>query len=282
MRGEAIVQLVHGTGRGGVRHREAVLRALTGNDEALLAECPAILSPAACATELLAVATQRIGTAGPVDRAMVADLALGDRERLLLTLCGMTFGAALDLVACCPECGAASDVEVRIADILGATPPPAADTMALWPETTEGRWHLRFRLPTGRDQEIAAAAPDRAEAVAALMADCVVSCTDPAGVARGPEEAVQRFGGLLGAAFERMDPGVEAMTVIDCGECGVSSPALLDAFAILHTGLARGERVGGDTYLMARHYHWSERDILALPIARRRRYLNLVAGEAGQ
>lgn len=304
MRDTAIVQLVHGLRHGdaveGLRHgdavesfyngdagdREAALRPLTGNDECLLAECPERLTPAACATALLAAATQRIGRLAPVDPEMAARLTLGDRERLLLALCSMTFGATLDLVARCPACGGLADVEVPVDDILGATLRPAnsgaiTGALELWPEDADGRWHIQFRLPTGRDQEIAAATADRRAAVAALTAACVLSCTSADGGAQPAEVAASRFGNALGAAFEQHDPAVEAMTAIDCAECGAASPALLDAFAILHAGLARGERVLGETWLMARNYHWSETDILALPIARRRRYLEIAAARAG-
>ncbi|MGO4837997.1 hypothetical protein AB4144_37705, partial [Rhizobiaceae sp. 2RAB30] len=76
------------------------------------------LTPAECTTALLAAVTRRIGAVEPVTPEVVAELVIGDRERLLLALCNMTFGPELDLVATCPNegCGAMSEIPVQLAD----------------------------------------------------------------------------------------------------------------------------------------------------------------------
>jgi hypothetical protein len=40
------------------------------------------------------------------------------------------------------------------------------------------------------------------------------------------------------------------------------------------------ERLFEEVHVLARHYHWSERDILALTATRRGRYLQLLARDA--
>ena len=278
MRGRTIVRLMHGLRDGDVRHFDAELRGLTGHDEALIADA-ATLSPATCATALLARATQRIGAVAPVGEEAIAGLVIGDRERLLLKLCEMTFGDELDLVAHCPGCGELQEMAVRPGELLGAAPDaPMAIEHEIRPETADGSWRIRFRLPTGRDQEKAARDPERAKA--GLITGCVTGCTGPGGEALAPEAAAQIFGALLEDAFQRLDPDAEATSSITCGACGHASVALLDGFAILHAGLTRGEDIYRDTYWMSRTYHWSEADILAMPIARRKRYLALAADMA--
>lgn len=278
MRGRTIVRLMHGLRDGDARHFDAELRGLTGHDEALIADA-ATLSPAACATAILARATQRIGAMAPVSEEAIAGLVIGDRERLLLKLCEMTLGEELELVAHCPGCGELQEMAVRPGELACAAPDvPAELEHEIRPETAEGRWRIRFRLPTGRDQEIAARDPARAKA--ALIAGCVTGCVGPDGEVLTPEAAAWIFGALLEEAFQRLDPDAEATGSITCGACGHASVALLDGFAILHAGLTRGEDIYRDTYWMSRTYHWSEADILAMPIARRKRYLALAADMA--
>ncbi len=43
-----------------------------------------------------------------------------------------------------------------------------------------------------------------------------------------------------------------------------------------------GDRLYREVHHLALHYHWSERDILALPHGKRRRYLALLADAAGE
>ena len=55
---------------------------------------------------------------------------------------------------------------------------------------------------------------------------------------------------------------------------------VLDAFSLLASGLAAADRLYAEIDAVARAYHWSEAEILALPIARRRRYLGLIGAMA--
>jgi hypothetical protein len=268
------VLLVHGAvGNDGLRHREAELCALTGQEEALLAACPGRLTPADCATALLAAATRRIGGIAPVSAEMVAGLTVGDRERMLLSLTQLTLGETIELVLPCPAaCGAMLEIELRPGALLDAPADPEEPEHVIWTGTAEGRWRVRFRLPNGHDQQAAARAADPA---LALIAGCILECRDPAGMAITPAEAASRFAAPLGNAFEQLDPFAETVAAITCTSCGAEGAALIDGFAILHAGLGRGEGLFADTYRMARAYHWSEREIHALPIARRKRYLAL-------
>jgi hypothetical protein len=56
-------------------------------------------------------------------------------------------------------------------------------------------------------------------------------------------------------------------------------PAVLDGFSLLASGIATGDRLLEEVHSIARAYHWSEAEILALPLPRRRRYLDLLQGE---
>jgi hypothetical protein len=41
------------------------------------------------------------------------------------------------------------------------------------------------------------------------------------------------------------------------------------------------DRLYQEVHVLALHYHWSERSILALPAAKRQRYLGLLASQFG-
>lgn len=283
MSDRATVLLSHGLRAAGGRAFDAELRGVTGREEALISECPARLTPAECTTALLASVTTRIGPAAPVTPEMAAELVVGDRERLLLHLCRLTFGPELDLVATCPRegCGAVAEIPVSLDSIVEEQ--PGADhevEQEIHPVTPEGQWRIRFRLPSGRDQERAASLPDPAAAARALLTGCVLEIADPSGAPVSPADLPVSLEATLSDVFHHLDPTAEATTSIICPSCGAESQAMLDGFIILHAGLARSSGIFGDVYRMARCYHWSEAEILALPRARRKRYLE-VAAEMG-
>ncbi|CAN7555080.1 hypothetical protein [Mesorhizobium sp. LjNodule214] len=285
MRESATVLLAHGLPEAGVRHLDAQLRGLTGHEEAMIGDCPVRITPAECTTAVLAAVTRRIGKLESVTPEMVAELVVGDRERLLLTLCEMTFGPELDLVTTCPKegCGAVSEVPVWIGDIIGRQEAVAEIEHEIRPATPKGEWQIRFRLPSGCDQERAAQAAlsNPADAARALIIGCVVAITDPSGAAVPPGELPAAFETALSDAFQRLDPFAESTTAIVCPVCRTETKVVLDAFSVLHAGLNRGAGIYADVYRMARAYHWNERDILALPLARRKRYLELASGVEG-
>lgn len=278
MSDRATLLLTHGLRVAGDRRFEAALRGLTGREESLIASCPARFTPAECTSALIAAVTRLGSVPGDITPDMAADLVVGDRERLLLKLCGMTFGRTLDLVAICPVegCGAMSEVPVDLGDI---DPGPGAQADApheIHPSTAEGAWTVRFRLPSGRDQERFARAPPP-DATRALITGCIVEVSDPSGAAVPPVDLPAAFETALSEAFQRLDPAAESTTSIVCPACRTESTALLDGFSILHACLGGAAGLDIDVYRMAHAYHWSEADILALPRDRRRRYLAVAA-----
>lgn len=255
--------LPHGILRDGEWRRDAVLRRPTGADEAALAGRAA--SPAARVSALLARCVQTLG-GEPAGDDDVRGLTAGDREALLLALRGATFGDRLACVVVCLSCEERMDVELSVAGLLVA---PYDDVAATHELQDEGGARVRFRLPTGADQEAAAGAPDAEAGAALLLERCVLGAqvTDP---------------GLVEAAMARLDPQAELRLAADCPACGAPVDALLDAGALVLDELA-GDDDGllREVHALARHYHWSEGEILALELPRRRRYLELlVADEA--
>jgi len=263
------VTLPHGMRVGSEWRRDARLRPLTGAEEEFLLGEGAGLRPVERTTGLLARCVERIGTAEG-SAALVAGLTVGDREALLLQLRPLTFGDRIDAVVACPvhECGERLDVELSVADLL------------VEPYADEGEWQearidgggatrtVRFRAPTGADQAAAARlAPDLAEAARALIERCV----EDAAVDDALADA------LPGLMAER-DPQAELVLSLGCPACGADFRVLFDTCDYLRRELAaRGDELYEEVHRLALHYHWSEREIMAMPTGKRRRYLELLA-----
>lgn len=238
-----------------LRRGDAAVRALSGLEEELLASGgPA---GAARATEVLARCVQRLGDA-PATPSALRELAVGDREALLLAVFRATFGEHIDLVATCPACEASLDLRVAVGDLLAAGEGEPGERHTL--ETDGVR--VTFRLPTGGDLEAVAG---EADMVAALLGRCVLE-------ASAPFEA-----DALGERIADLDPRAEAILDAGCEACGERFAVPLDAGDLLAGEAAA--RSGGllrEVHRLALGYHWSERDILALSTPRRRRYLALL------
>lgn len=272
MQTTAAVHLLHGLEAGAARHREAVLRGLTGYDEALIADSAPSASPAAIASALIAAAVKRIGGIEPITPELAGRLTVGDRERLILAMCIMAVGNEVELVARCPSktCGAMTEASLRLSEFLRTRPRTAPEFCnELVIAGPGGRWKFVVRPPTGADQEKACLGG--LDAARVLMRDCVLELTDPAGCAVEARNMPSEIGPALSDALSALDPTAESMTSIFCPSCGTEMNAMLDGLSLLRSSLLGSPY--GEVYSMARAYHWSEADILAMPLVRRRQYL---------
>ena len=287
---------------------EAVVRALTGADEALVADNGYRPAPAAGASVLIAAATRRIGRIQPT-LAEVRELAVGDRERLLLALYRASFGGRIEAVAGCsdPGCGARMELELEVEELLGpveverpegvsgpfepgAKAEPGGEEAGDEPGRlargseyelvlADDGQRIRFRLPSGADQEHAAriAASDSVAAAEAILHRCLVAVIDGAGQPGDAEALPAGWRERLAEACAGLDPQATTEMELACPECGAVSAAQLDAATFLMAELGRSDGVFAEVDRLARTYHWSEAEILALPVGRRRRYLTLAA-----
>jgi hypothetical protein len=281
MGGERVVQLRSGLGARGGGERDAVLRSMTGADEALFAQLAADLPPAHATTELLSCAIERIGALSPVSTEDARELTVGDRHRLLLALYRATHGRRLSLVVPClaPGCGRILELDLSLDRILDE---PIPEGVALEHEIRvdlAGREvQVRFRLPNGGDQEAvsAIAATDVDQAADLVLRRTVLLFAPSVGEGDELEACLPALRAPLTAAFARLDPEAEIVLRLACPDCGHETPADLDPFALFEGRVQNGRDIYAEVDRIARTYHWSEADILALTIARRRRYLALI------
>ena len=257
--------LPHGFWAAGNRRTDAELRPLTGADEEFLLELRPSVLPAERTTALLAHCLVRLGPHAPPSADDVRELVVGDREALLLQLRRLALGDRLDCVVPCPGCGELMDVELRVGDLL-------LEAYADAPERREALGVV-YRAVTGADQEAGArAAVDDVDAAARLvLGRCIEG------------ELTADVEGALPALLAEADPQAELLLRVGCPACGGEFPVALDAGGFLELELA-GDRdaLYREVHVLASHYHWSEAELLAMTPAKRRRYLELVAGDQGE
>ncbi|HVN06229.1 MAG TPA: hypothetical protein VMT86_17525 [Bryobacteraceae bacterium] len=243
------------------RFETAGLRRLTGREEDWLANHRGRPGAIVASALLDACLVEVDGRAAPNDAAR--RLLAGDRDYLVLQLRRLTMGDAIHAVAACPECGAKMDVNFDIASIpvdwrQGG---PALHSMAL-----EGGRTVRFRLPTGADQE-SVAALSLEEAAAELFDRCV----EEAGALSGAEQDA------VIDAMEKVAPGVNLELDLACPECSKSFLLPFDTTSFFFDEMRiPGDRLLREVHALALYYHWSESDILGMERSRRRRYLALL------
>jgi len=263
----------------GGRHREAVLSQVTGQFEAQLAQAGE-LTPSAVSA-LLAHAFSSIGAFDSVDTSLTAALSRGDRDYALLHMRRGLFGERLALIVRCPNpaCRLEADLTLNVSEVAPTRNEPAPETLVA--KTVHGP--VILREPTGADDAAVFGLP-KPVATEAMWTRLVV---DFAG--KGPLEPGQwanldaEARHVIATTLADAASGPTLAFLVPCPSCGAWIDMELDPAELLARELAVGvERLFSEVHILAYYYHWSERDILALPRARRYLYLNLIANQLGR
>jgi hypothetical protein len=243
---------------------EAELRPITGREEEWLAE-HAEAPSAVAVTRVLSSCLARVGDMH-VTPELARSLLAGDRDYLMLQLRRLTLGERVQAVLACPSCGGNVDVEFRVADVPVETRRQEAAAHAFMLQ--DGR-RVRFRLPTGADQE-AVLGLEIGEAAEALFARCLIH--------DGGTPATDAERAAIIEAMDRVAPQVDLELEVRCLECSYEflSPFDTTSFFFQEMRLKRGQLMR-EVHWLAFYYHWSEGEILGLSRLRRRVYLDLLS-----
>lgn len=269
-------------------HRDFDLTVLTGREEESLtrAHHP---RPAELVTEVLSRCVRRIGSISPVPSEVARDLLVADRLYLMLQLRRATFGDRVraNLICPWPGCGKRVSLDFAISDVPVEAPPQPGPvhTMTLSAAADGDGRDVAFRLPTGADQEELSDLLDDNEGVAltALLTRCVQRIgqdDDPA------EESVAGLSALARSEIEecmrRAAPNVAQTMDARCTECGRGFTAPLDVQRFFLGELRNdGTRLYQEVHYLAYHYHWAERDIMAMTRDKRHTYIDVLAEAIG-
>lgn len=110
-----------------------------------------------------------------------------------------------------------------------------------------------------------------------LLEACLTALFDAQGRSVSRDALPEECESELAEKLLALDPLAECRIAVACPHCADSFDTLLDGFSLLSDAIGGAAALYGDVYRMARAYHWSEADILALPLAKRAQYLAIAA-----
>ena len=200
----------------------------------------------------------------------LARLPLGQRDELLLKLRAQLFGAQMQTVAWCPRCQAMVEATFDCDDLL-ATQETNEAVPLFELASDEQSSAVRFRLPDSTALLALEGCNDAVQVREMLLERCIVEFQTRTGQgAQLPAELQTKIALAMAAA----DPQADLQLAFTCPDCAHRWEPMFDIAHFLWQELhAWALRTLRDVDLLARVYHWSEADILALSPRRRQAYL---------
>ncbi len=207
--------------------------------------------------------------------ASLAELSIGRRDGLLLTIRRELFGSDLEAVANCPNCGEQLEValtvdELRIDD--------CADACEHLTVQLDGHV-LRFRLPNSADLVAIGELTDLATARSELLQRCLLRADRPDTVGELRLETLPRSDiAAISARMDAADPQANIELAITCPRCTHACQAPFDVAGFLQAEIDEwAHRTLQEVHALASAYAWRETDILAMSAQRRRLYMELLS-----
>jgi hypothetical protein len=239
------------------------VREPSGNDELFVLEHPH--APMQTLLELVC----RVGataTGNPLDWSCLPATDL-DAAALLIRRSWLGDNIRTDTTCPAPGCQERIDVSFGIADYIGHHRPRRARGAER--ESEEGWFRLagaavRFRIPTVAD--LLEATSDASDALS-------VRCIDAPALSSALARRLDR-------ALARLAPRLDDLLGGSCPTCGHQVALRFDP--LVYTVAELQSAFSGlylETHAIAAAYGWPEREILALPRSRRRRYAAIIADE---
>lgn len=225
-------------------------------------------SPAALITRILEQCTIDPEHSLPEDFFLT--LSVGKRLECLLTLAAGEERRPFNFPFHCAGCGQKLEMELTLDEI--AEMQRDADLIETVAVRVGGRC-IACRKPSGQDLERweGRVFSDEAEAARAMI-DLLAAT--PVEWSNSDVDELDR----IDDAMDEADPLVNFRCHAACGECGEPNECLID---LCDTALGMLSRLQKLLIVMvhklASHYHWSEKEVFAIPHWRRTEYLDLIA-----
>jgi len=277
-----------------VSGRVVALRPPSGAEDLLLAEAARTPDGDAALALALAGRLTRAVEGEPLDWG---SLSVTDLDTLVLRLRQNLIGDRVRADVACPApgCGQRIDIDFGIEDFLSHHAPRTVGTRNRgWtPQPAEKPGWFRLARPSASTGSPASDPSDQADSGELCFrlptaADLLVVAGQPAGdkeLARRclqPEDVPARLRRRAETAMEAMAPSLSCELQGECPECGGSVMVQFDArWFCLRELRDRAEFIYQDVDLLARRYHWSETEILAMPQIRRAAYAELARQDRG-
>lgn len=211
----------------------------------------------------------------------LARLSIGRRDAYLLSLREQAFGPKLQSLATCPACSERVELSLSTQDLRALS---AADASGVSEAAGDelsldvGDYAVHCRLPNTLDL-LAVAETKEPEAARSALVDRCFLTVERRGEAIPPAELPPGVAEAVVARMSEADQQADVRLAMACPGCGHRWEAAFDILSYLWRELgAWAVRTLHEIHALASAYGWSERQILELSPARRRAYLELVAG----
>src|SRR5262245_31703658 len=207
------------------------------------------------------------------ERNLLWELQVGTRIECLLRIVSLSgaFEAAFIERGRNEECGEPLEFELSLNDLLSLPDEPGDFVSVQCGDET-----LVLRKPTGADQRDWAARvfPNDLASIESMVQTLIVRDSEP--LPRLHYESLA----LVDQAMQAADSLVDFNLELICPHCESSSEFEVDlqTLAIQRLGQCQ-RRLLTTVHLLARHYHWSEQQIFAVPPWRRDHYLKMLEAE---
>jgi hypothetical protein len=207
--------------------------------------------------------------------AMVKKMTIGDRIFLILQLRQLTFGDILQIDIKCGSCEEVMAIDLSVTTLLDHSLSKLNGKYVLDEDTglydvEFSNFHAKIRLPNGLDQEyISLHDIDELR----LLQSCIVNLDSI-----GHEKLTdQEFKGVINLALSELDPLSDILLTVACPSCNASFsiPFIVEDFFFKEIN-SRKNILEFEVHWLALNYHWSESEILSLPISKRKSYVKLL------
>jgi hypothetical protein len=241
-----------------------LLRQLLGTDERAFAE----LSDIPMHSRVNAFLERLVSFDQGDTAKLLPMLSIGDKVALLLHVRRMELGDRLGCTVLCTECSKSVSVELSTSMLLNHTASPPSVSYAV--EACGLR--LQVRPLTIIDQDMLLNGNEGEDLEENLARASIISSDSPL-----PEKLPAAVIEAIGSKLEEVDPLSDITLDVTCPECGVKFHASFIPEDFLFRELDIGHvDLESEVHCLALHYHWSEREILSLPVRRRRKYIALI------
>src|SRR5919109_1054844 len=168
---------------------------------------------------------------------LLRKLSIGDRVALMLHVRRLELGDNLDCTISCTKCGKGMSV-----------------------------------MLSALDQGMLLNAKEGEDLIQTLARSCIAVSDQPL-----PEKLPDEVIRAIGSKLEKIDPLSDILLALSCPECGhkFSASFNVEDFVLRELGIGQGD-MDSEVHWLALHYHWSENEILSLPLRRRRKYISLI------
>lgn len=225
----------------------------------------------------------------PVDRALLIlaialpersrddliQLSVGQRDTLLMSVRGQTFGSQLNSFAQCPACQQQLEFSLDLLTMQTVQADQPRETVRIfrWED-----WELQVRLLNSLDLAAIAHCRDTHLARNQLIQRCLIHAHcggDEMSANALPETVIH----ALATYISKADANSDIQLDLTCFDCGHQWQIVLDILSFFWTELsAQAKRLLREVDALARVYGWRETDILAMSGTRRQLYLEMVTG----